>query len=176
MGTGTRTSLRSLAWLAGVLVPLALTGCGEPLVEHVSTEGRFRISLPGEPTVLSGEDLPPGVRKVTLEQRSGSYSVAREDLPNRDDRSTDDLLDMACNGALERLKARPISRKPISLAGKYPGRELYAEWPGGKGVILDRLYVAEGRLYHVIASGQRWWVESPTTRQVLDSFAIVDDE
>lgn len=172
MGTGTRMWWRSLAWLAGVLVPILLTGCGESLDEHVSTEGRFRISMPGQPTDLSGEELPPGVRKVTLEQRSGSYSVAWEELPKRDDRSTDDLLDMACNGALERLKARPISRKPITLAGKYPGRELYAEWPGGKGVILDRLYVAEGRLYHVIASGQRWWVESPATRSVLDSFIL----
>ena len=73
------------------------------------------------------------------------------------------------------LKAKEISRKAITLMGRYPGRELVAEWPNGNGIVQDRLYLVDHRLYQVVASGPKWWVESATTRQVLDSFRLLEE-
>ena len=43
----------------------------------------------------------------------------------------------------------------------------YTGWP-------DRMYLVGRRLYQVVASGPRWWVEAKQARQVLDSFQVIE--
>jgi hypothetical protein len=118
--------------------------------------------------------LPKGKYKVSLEQRSGTYTVAWEDLPEKKDLSSEERLDLACNGAIDELKGKALSRKSITLKG-HPGRELIVAWATGKGIVHDRMYLVGQRLYHVMAAGEKWWVESSTSQRVLDSFEIIEE-
>jgi hypothetical protein len=166
------TTLLRTTTLACLL--LALSGCGQRMVEYVSEEGKFRVLMPESPEPVKDPDLPRGVKKVWLLQRSGSYSVAWEDLPPSDV-SPDKRLDDACKAALKALKAKDQTWTEITLAGRYPGRELVSEAPGSKGIIHDRMYLVGNRLYQVVITGSKWWVESDTSKKVLDSFQLTGE-
>jgi hypothetical protein len=163
----------SLALLAGLLA-----GCGAGrFKEYTSAEGRFRVLFPGTPKDAPDPDIPQEIKKVSLEERSGFYAVTYQDLafPPGKTRDPDEQLDAACDRAVENLKAKRVSQTAIRLAGKYPGRDLVAEWPGGNGLVHYRLYLVDGRLYQVIVNGSKWWAESADARRFLDSFALTGD-
>jgi hypothetical protein len=159
-----RTALLALA--------LAAAGCGPRLVEHVSEEGRFGVLLPGEPSGQEDEELAKGQHKVAYVERSGNYTVAWLDLPDQK-KTADEVLDNACDGALKNLQAKAVSRKEITLEGTYPGRDLAAAW--SRGFFHARFYLVGRRLYHVVISGEKWWVESARSRKVLESFRVVEE-
>jgi hypothetical protein len=164
--------------LAFVLLSVAgLSGCSPALEEYVSEEGKFRVRMPAQPTLVRDPELPSNVKKVSLLQRSGSYEVAWEDLP-ASDASDDRRLDDACDGALKALQPKDVNqdvkRKEITLAGRYPGRELAVKTPDGK-LVQDRMYLVKRRLYQVVVSGSKWWVESPASQKVLDSFEVIEE-
>jgi hypothetical protein len=168
-------SYRPRSLFALVLTFAALQpGCSAPLEEYVSEEGKFRISLPSQPLEEKGADLPAGLKKVSLAQQSGSYAVGWQDLPPGET-TPDERLDQACDGALQSLKAKSLSRKEITLASRYPGRELVMEWPDGKGIVHERMYLVDRRLYQVLVSGPKWWVESATSRKVIESFQVIGE-
>jgi hypothetical protein len=138
--------------------------------------GRFRIRLPGIPSPVPARGEGVLVHGVRLSQQSGNYTVTWEDIDRgKTGKNDDELLDLACTAAVSRLKGKELSRKKIGLDSRHPGRDLVAEWSDGKGVVQDRMYLVDGRLYHIVASGPRWWVESGTTRKVLESFALVEE-
>ncbi len=89
--------LRSLV-VAGLL--LTISGCGQGMVEYTSKEGKFRVRMPEMPAPIKDPELPSSVKKVWLLQRSGSYSVAWEDLPSSTD-SADKRLDIACDQVMK---------------------------------------------------------------------------
>jgi hypothetical protein len=154
-----------------VLASGFLSGCGEaPLQEYTSEEGKFRLKLPGAPEPDDSGAFPERVNKVRLLERSGKYEVAWEDLKNAKGLSDDKLLDDGCDLALKLVKGKLLRRKEITLAGKYPGRELIIGDPDGDYIVHDRMYLVGTRLYNVMASGPKWWVESSQSRKVLDSF------
>ena len=159
-----RTALLALA--------LGVAGCGPRLVEHVSEDGRFGVLLPGEPRGEEDEELPKGQHKVAFVERSGNYTVAWRDLPGQKE-PPDEVLDTACDKALEALRAEPVSRKEITLKGRYPGRDLAAAW--SRGFFHARFYLVRRRLYHVVVSGEKWWVESARSRKVLESFRLIEE-
>ena len=47
------------------------------------------------------------------------------------------------------------------------------ELPRHEEWIRARLYLVDGRLYRVHASGKKWWVDSRDTEKVLDSFRVL---
>src|SRR5262245_56373453 len=155
------------AFLA-LLLTLA-AGCGSDWPEYAPEGGRYKVRMPGTPSEDKDPDLPEGVHKVSLSQRSGNYAVAYQDLPEGGGLSVEERLDRACDGALRSLKATEVSRKAIQLQGEHPGRELVAEYAGGTRRVRGRLFLVGRRLYQVLATGQKWWVESGAVTRFLDS-------
>jgi hypothetical protein len=161
-----------IAWRwVGLGVALALVGCGDGLQEYVSEEGGFRVLFPAAPSTAPDPDLPRGVRKVSHVERSGSYAVAWEEVGDGEGGAAE-RLDRACDAAVKKLKGKELARSTIKLHGEHPGRELVIEWPDGRGVTHQRMYLVEGRLYQVVASGLKWWMDTPRPRKVLDSFRL----
>src|SRR5262245_60644614 len=154
--------MRCIARWGGAGLVLLVLGCGERLEEHVSEDGRFRVRFPGPASTEPDPDLPSRVHKASFVERSGSYAVAWDDVaPGKD--GADALLDRACDDAVKRLKGKEKSRKAIALDG-HPGREQVIEWPDGRGLVQQRIYLVESRLYHVVVSGATWWIEKPMAR------------
>jgi hypothetical protein len=158
----------------------AAGGCGPTgLPESTSEQGRFAIRLPaGQKEVLEQTpDRPIGT--LILEQPSGTYQVAYQDVPSAAGESPEQLehrLAEYCKEAVENSRASQGTlrgEKNITLAGRYPGREIVIELPPHREWIRSRVYLVEGRLYQVNASGKKGWVDSPETQKVLDSFRVL---
>jgi hypothetical protein len=162
--------VRAIGLLAASLLGPGCGG-GSALQEHVSKEGRYRILLPGQPQ----EEEDGDVKKVSFTARSGSYAVAYQDLEKEEGKSAEEQLEAACARVEQTLKGRAVRRRKVTLAGRYPGYEVSARWQDGEWLVRHRLYLVEGRLYQVIASGQKWWVESGETDRVFRSFAVLEE-
>jgi hypothetical protein len=158
------------AHLGAVLV-LAAVGCGQEAREYTSAEGGFSVRLPGTPRTVSDPEQPEGLHQVRLAVRSGTYTVAWQDLGADAAKDSDERLDRACNGALRALGARQVSRKAIRL-GEHPGREVLATLGEDERRVRARLYLVEGRLYLVLVTGARGFVDSGEADRFLESFRL----
>jgi hypothetical protein len=170
---------RSSRILVGWLIVLT-GGCGtKELKEYTSEQGRFAIQLPGgqKEVVERTPDQPIGT--LILEQPSGTYQVAYQEVPEAAVETAEQLerrLDEYRDTAVQQSKVSQgvlRSEKKITLAGRYPGREIVIELPPHEEWIRSRIYLADGRLYYVNATGKKWWVESRDTESVLDSFRLL---
>ena len=71
------------------------------------------------------------------------------------------------------VQGRVSSEKKISLGNtKYPGRDIVVTMGQPKGLMHNRIYLVDGRLYQVMVLGTKAFTESREARQVLDSFAL----
>jgi hypothetical protein len=164
-----RRLLPALALLAG--------GCGPNFTEYTSAEGRFAVRVPGAPRV-SKEATPAGETVLTtVEQPNGRYVVAWLDLkvePDEGAAKARERLENARDAAARSVGGTVLADRPLTLAGKYPGRDVIIELPGKDDLARDRMYLVNGRLYQVTATGRRWWVESADTQKFLDSFRLTE--
>jgi hypothetical protein len=154
---------------------LLLLGCGPDLVEYTSEEGRFAVRVPGTPRVSKKKTAAGETALATVEQPNGRYVVAYLDLqtePGEGAAMAQERLEKARDGAVSGVGGKVLADRPITLAGKYPGRDVTIELPGKDDLARDRMYLVNGRLYQVTATGRKWWVESADTRKFLDSFRL----
>ena len=112
-----------------------------------STEGRFSVSLPGEP-VAEVDDNELGVtRSFTADTDWATYVVGYTEyktaLPN-----PGQALDGARDALIRSTNSRLLNESRISING-YPGRELNIVTHGGEARDTTRLYVVGNRLYMV---------------------------
>jgi hypothetical protein len=178
MGASASSSRRVWLMLIAASIGWCITGCrGDGLEEFNSEEGRFRIRMPGTPSRKKDPRLPKAVQMVRLEDRSGSYEVAWEDLTG-DGPSRDERLDQLCEErvkATEKLEGKVLYRKKITVADGHPARELLLQESNKRVVVRDRMVLVDSRLYQIVVTGPRWWVESATATKVLDSFRVVEE-
>ena len=169
-------SLPSPRWLLPALA-LLLGGCGPNFSEYTSADGRFTVRVPGAPRV-SKKETPAGETVLTtVEQPNGRYVVAYLDLktePGEGAAKARERLKNARDGAARSVGGTVLADRPITLASKYPGRDVTIELPGKEDLARDRMYLVNGRLYQVTATGRKWWVESADTQKFLDSFRLVE--
>jgi hypothetical protein len=157
---------------------LLLVGCGPNLTEYTSAEGRFTVRVPGTPRVTSKEEgAGSTLFLATVERPSGRYVVAYQDLkaePNEGAAKAQERLEKARDAATRSVGGTVLADRPITLAGKYPGRDVTFELPGKEDLTRDRMYLVNGRLFQVTATGRKWWVESADTQKFLDSFRLTE--
>jgi hypothetical protein len=157
---------------------LLLVGCGPSFNEYTSTEGRFTVRVPGTPQVTRKEIPGATVFMATVEQPSGRYVVGWMDIQPKPDEGEAPVwvsLGNARDSAVRSVGGTLLFDHKITLGGKkYPGFDLLIELPGKEDRTRDRMYLVNGRLYQVIASGRKWWVESSDTQKFLDSFRLVE--
>lgn len=119
-------------------------------IKYTSTEGRYIVSLPAQPTLstqeantATGEKFPQYLAAAT-EPGDVVFMVGYFDyVPG-----TIFSADRARDGMVERVKGTLISEHAISLGG-YAGRELKvaAKPSEGEYIILARFYETEKRVY-----------------------------
>jgi hypothetical protein len=112
---------------------------------------------------------------ISKELRDGQVLVMYADLPigeKETEAETERRLDGPRDGTLARMKAKLISDKKIKLDGKYPGRELVADLPDGKGRLRSRFYLVGKRFYQLQVAGSKAFVDGPDTDKIFGSFKL----
>ena len=170
--------LQKLTLLTAAGMLLAASGCQRPMTEFTSTEYKFKAKFPGTPTAQ--EQTASGVKfkMFMTEARNGAYAIGVADMPipaNEPTELIEKRLDGARDGAIRNSNGTLQSSNPLTLAGKYPGREFTASiTKPTQGLLRGRIYLVGARLYQVLVMGKDGYVNSAEASAFLDSFQLVE--
>jgi hypothetical protein len=155
------------------LVAQKESAADKPWRELISSEGRFRVLLPGVPSEMfvpvQGQIVNTEMRVFAIKTSVAVYAVTYSDFPS--DTEPEELKAAFDNGrdrALTEDKLQLISEKDVSAPG-IMGREYVMD--NGAFVIRNRVYYNQGRLYQAIFSGPKLNGMPPGLVQYYDGLA-----
>ncbi|MEH1945759.1 MAG: hypothetical protein V7K77_02025 [Nostoc sp.] len=145
-------------------------------------DGRFTILMPGNPS-RNTESQKTYMGEITLEifaaqppKQQVAYIVAYNDFPYSYGQMADPqaVLNNARDMALKTTKSNLISQRNIRSYNNHPGKEIEYINSGGK-ITKSRMYVAQGRLYQVMAitTKKQQKTLAKTINGYLNSFNVV---
>ncbi|MBN3947899.1 MAG: hypothetical protein HWQ38_16125 [Nostoc sp. NMS7] len=145
-------------------------------------DGRFSILMPGNPN-RNTQYQKTYMGEITLKifvaqppKQQVAYIVAYNDFPYSYGEMADPqtLLNNARDMALKTTKSHLISQGNIRSSNNHPGKEIEYINSGGK-ITRSRMYVAEGRLYQVMAitTTKQQKTLAKTITGYLNSFHVV---
>ncbi|MDZ8034155.1 MAG: hypothetical protein RMY64_20960 [Nostoc sp. DedQUE08] len=149
---------------------------------YTAPDGRFTILMPGNPN-RNTESQKTYMGEITLEifiaqppKQQVAYIVAYNDFPYSYGEMADPqaVLNNARDMALKTTKSNLISQRNIRSYNNHPGKEIQYINSGGK-ITISRMYVAEGRLYQVMAitTKKQQKTLAKTINGYLNSFNVV---
>ncbi len=163
-----------------LLIPVAIgfAGCAEPQApEFLSKEHTFRVRF-GRPPKVTEQSGATKSTVYSVETAGGALTVTVTNLPIPDDDPADRVpvyLKSAQGDMIRAASATATAEEPITLAGKYPGREFSARFAGPQpGALRARIYLVGKRLYQVMAIGTDAFVGAPAAGAFLESFMVVE--
>jgi hypothetical protein len=163
--------------VSGIVVGLfLLSGCGKPeFKEFTSTEGRFKVLMPGTPTEKTETASGVTMKIFSVEGRNGAYAVAFADMPipaGESEAQIHKRLNGARDGAVANVKGLLKTETKITLSEKHLGREFEASLPEQKGMLRARIYLVNQRLYQIMVVGKPEWTSSSEATKFLESFTL----
>jgi hypothetical protein len=163
------------------LIPLVLACGGQvewtPLAPE---EGGFRVEMPGAPSRVERDvELAFGsapVRMWIVDDGDRAFIAGYIQYPDRvaSVAAADELLDSARDAAARNAGGALVRDEPKELRG-HRGRTIEIEAREGDVRVRGDLYVAESRLYQVLATTTPDEVRSARVERFLGSFDFVGD-
>ncbi|MBH8555444.1 hypothetical protein I8751_24480 [Nostocaceae cyanobacterium CENA357] len=149
---------------------------------YTAPDGRFTILMPGSPQTNT-QSQKTYMGEINLEtfiaqppKQQVAYIVAYNDFPYSYGQMANPqlILNNARDMALKTTKSNLISQRSIRSSNGHPGKEIVYINSGGK-ITKNRMYVAEGRLYQVMAitTKKQQKTLSKTITGYLNSFHVV---
>ncbi|MBN3899101.1 MAG: hypothetical protein HWQ41_28670 [Nostoc sp. NOS(2021)] len=168
--------------LAAVVKPTVSQPAPPQWKLYTAPDGRFTILMPGNPN-RNTESQKTYMGEITLEifvaqppKQQVAYIVAYNDFPYSYGEMADPqaVLNNARDMALKTTKSHLISQRNIRSSNNHPGKEIEYINSGGK-ITKNRMYVAEGRLYQVMAitTKKQQKTLAKTITGYLNSFHVV---
>ncbi|MGO9598791.1 MAG: hypothetical protein ACLP7Q_12450 [Isosphaeraceae bacterium] len=148
--------------------------------EQISEPDRLEVELPGPSTPTKQEvsvwKLVTRICKLGDDAYFGVGWTENRLPQSMQEISREQVLNLSCNSAASDLKAQgghEVSRESVSL-GEHPGKELVVEFAGGNGRLIQRTYLAYGRLYVVSAGARALSPTDASASRLFESFRIVE--
>ncbi len=149
---------------------------------YTAPDGRFTILMPGSPE-RNTQSQKTYMGEINLEtfiaqppKQQVAYIVAYNDFPYSYGQMANPelILNNARDMALKTTKSNLISQRNIRSSNGHPGKEIVYINSGGK-ITRNRMYVAEGRLYQVMAitTKKQQKTLAKTITGYLNSFQVV---
>ena len=155
------------------VIAIAAGGCQMPLEEFSSPEYKFKAKFPGKPKEQDQSQMGITVKMFMTESKNGSYGVAVANIPPGIPGGGD--LDGAVNGIVRSGNGTVKSNNPITVNGKYPGREFSATITQPKqGQARGKVFIAGNRLYQVLVLGTDSFANGTEANEFLNSFVLLD--
>lgn len=165
-------SLRSrvLFWFLAVTAVSAVVGLVVGLLfmggwtNYQSAAGKFNVQFPEKPEEKTETAFGETAQLVGVDWGDRAFLVMHCDMPEAGAAS----LDAGAEGYAQDMRTSKPVVKTIELGG-HPGREVKVECFGGREM-RNRMYLANGRMYHVTAVGPRGYTTSATAEKFFASF------
>lgn len=145
-------------------------------------DGSFSVLMPGMPKVVTQTqktymgEINLQVFVGQLPNQEVAYVVAYNDFPHSYGQMTNPqlILNNAQTLAIKTTQSNLVGQRSISSLNGHPGKEIEYVNSGGK-ITKNRMYVADGRLYQVmaIATKKQQKTLSQTINGYLNSFQLV---
>ncbi len=145
--------------------------------EFVSKSGGFKAKFPGVPKEETKGAQWLSLKLFSVEEKDGMMGIAYLDIPQGDKLKAsqiNDGLNGARNALIDNMDAKLIKEDPITLKGKYKGREIRGELPSKGAELYCSMYFVNGRVYQVMIVGKDHWMNSDKARKFLNSFALLE--
>lgn len=170
--------IQKLAILVVVGAALAVGGCKRPMTDFTSAEFKFKAKFPGTPKTEDQTSAGIKIKMFAVETRNGMCGIAVSDAPIPPDApaaTIQNALDGARDGAIKGVGGTSKSSAPVTLGGKYPGREFSATvTQPTSGLMRARVYLVGPRLYQVMAVGTESYVNSAEVNEFMNSFQLLE--
>lgn len=145
--------------------------------EFSPKDSGMKIQFPGTPKLIENDVSGIKVKNWVVERKNGAeaFGISVTSLPNTandDKKMTEKRLDGSRDGFIKAVKGNLVQETKISLENKYSGREVLASMNGGKVFILTRYYMVKGRIYQIMAFGNKEFIDSDEVKSFLDSFEL----
>jgi hypothetical protein len=161
-----------------VVAVLVVAGCKPPMTDFTSAEYKFKAKFPGSPKAEEQTVMGIKMKMFGVETRNGASVVGVSDMPipaNEPDAAVQARLDGARDGAIKNAGGTLASSSPVTLAGKYPGREFTASVTNPtKGLVRARVYLVGKRMYQVMVMGTESYANSAASTEFLNSFQVIE--
>ena len=162
---------------AAAVTLFLLLGCHQAeWKEFHSSEGRFTVTMPGDPAEDSSRVTtaigPVDVHMFHHDEIFLSFLVGYSDLPDRPDMTynTDKMFDGSRDEVVRKVSARVISEQPITVDGN-PGRLIILEKDNNLNMKIKLVWLRP-RLYQVVIAANDIRAGSADIDRFMDSFKI----
>ena len=145
-------------------------------------DGGFTVLMPGRPKIETQTqktymgEINVAVFAAQPPQQEVAYLVTYNEFPYNfaQMNSPQDILKKAQDSAIKTTKSKLVSERNLRSSNGHPGKEIEYVDAGGK-VTTNRMYIADGRLYQVMAisSKKQNKTLAKTIKGYLNSFHIV---
>ena len=150
---------------------------GEPMVElheFVPPDKSCKVSMPDLTENKTSE--ADGVKNTyyLAEHKHGVFMLSHADVAasGEDQEALQKRIEDARTGVINKLNLKVTKESSISLAGKYPGRELEGDL-ADKSFTRIRLFIVNGRLYQLWVVGTPAWAVSTEATRFLGSLELL---
>jgi hypothetical protein len=148
---------------------------GEPK-EFSPKDSGLKVKIPGEPKFKEQETNGTKIKIWFVERNEGkeAFLVMVSEAPGAEREDNDDLqkrLDGARDAMLRLDGHKLMKEAKITIDKKYPGRELLISVKDDMRV-LNRYYLVAGRMYQVMAVGNKEFLDSEDVKKYLASFEL----
>jgi hypothetical protein len=141
--------------------------------------GGFSVLMPGTPKERSAPVAgnEPAPTQWYVESSNGTCLVARFDnneMKNANEKAVDRALKRGQRAVQSQLQAKLVRQQQIKLQDNCPGREFVLEFQERSKArwLRSRIYGVNGVQYQIILVGDKDFVESGRSNEILNSFRL----
>jgi hypothetical protein len=154
---------------------ILLLGADEPR-EFSPKDSGLKVMMPGEPKLGEAEQNGVKVKTWYLERKGGkeAFAVSVTELSKvpGDEDARQQRLDEAREGLLRAVKGKLEKETKLKYGDEFPGREVVVSVKGDV-LIRDRAFLVKGRMYQVVVTGSKDFIESDEVQKYFQSFELV---
>lgn len=175
--------------LAAVYATLIASGCSNSSTSNGlnfkqldSPEAHFHVQMASpwkQSDVTTQDNIPMRMWLYERDDQKGALIMAGGQMPPYMVENPQTQLDNACTSAVSSANrvfpTKETYRQPITLSGKFPGREVdgTVQIPEtGPGIFKSQSYIAGRGVYQLTAIGTREFVNSNDVAKFFDSFRV----
>ncbi len=147
-------------------------------VSFSSKEGKFTITLPGQPASKTSKVVTSAgeveAYLFLVDRKTHAYLVSYNDYKAATvDPDPEKVLSQVVEATAKNLKGQVNKDEKITLgAKKYPGRDVLIALPGKQGLYRGRVYLVGNRLYQVVVIGPEDLVKNAAVDAYFGSFKL----
>lgn len=158
------------------LITAAVCAAGD-LTTFRDPDGRFMVRMPGRPMISNEDANGSPMKTYVVDDTNGACLVSVMDIPevrSESNRRIQQRLDAGVQALERALGGKVVHVQRIVFDRQHPGREVRLTVKDGpaEGMARAFFFLADGKLFQVLAVGTNDWIDGADRTEFLQSFQL----